>query len=505
MPQVVSDSSVQTGIVSNGGLDLFSYPDTPSSSILDFQTPTGSPAPAGTATATGLITPDMVLAERLKNFPDSIYDLSATSTLTHFMQALLGDSGVGQIRKRQLISQLQSAVTSTHFYDLDSFYGALFGAIRGPSGTLPVNPATGNTVSPYTDLATPDAWDEILAIDAQFRERIIALAKAITLGGTVPGLRALAEAITASRCQIFEVWRLIDGQGPQSSTTYTWATEQTTYATWAAFVPGTTWQTVVGISAAETYGGLGINSRSEVIISPAQTYPATPAGQAQQNSDMYGISSVVEVLQPANVLVSVEMGGALVNTPVTISAIWADSDNAELVSYVTPASQADPAYLDAISAYRRRGSGRHHLPGPVPAVLPEDRHPDQLRGGRHRGLRAVVAERIHQRDQRQRLRPGDLPERHHRDLHGCPGGHGPGHRRRGQAGRLGPGCAVLRPARADEDGGLSRGHHIQPVPGAGPAGQHRHPGGLACLRGRGPGREGGDHLPGRPLQPQVLV
>lgn len=363
MPQVVSDPSVNTGIVNNGGLDLFSYPNTPSASILDFQTPTGSPAPAGTATATGLITPDMVLAQRLKNFPDSIYNLSPTSVLTHFMQALLGDSGVGQIRKRQLITQLQSAVTSTHFYDLDTFYGALFGAIRGPSGTLPVNPSTGNTVSPYTDLATPDAWDEILAIDAQFRERVIALAKAITLGGTVPGLRALAEAITASRCQIFEVWRLIDGQGPQSSTTFTWSTEQTTYPTWAAFVPGTLWQTVTGTSAQETYGGLGINARSEVIISPAQTYPSTPAGQQQQNSDMYGIASVVEVLKPANVLVSVEMGGALVNTPVVISAIWADSENAELVAYVTPANPADPAYAKATSAYQAGG-------GPVGSTFP---------------------------------------------------------------------------------------------------------------------------------------
>jgi hypothetical protein len=356
MPQVVSDPSVNTGIVSNGGLDLFSYPDTPSASILDFQTPAGSPAPAGTATATGLITPDMVLSQRLRNFPDSVYDLSPTSVLTHFMQALLGDSGVGQIRKRQLIAQLQSAVTSTHFYDLDSFYGALFGATRGPSGTLPVNPSTGNPVSPYTDLATPDAWDEVLAIDARFRERIIALARAITLGGTVPGLRAMAEAVTGGKCQIFEVWRLIDGQGPQSSTTYTWATEQTTYPTWAAFVPGTTWQTVAGTTAQETYGGLGINSRAEVIVSSQQNYGPDPAGQAQQNSDQYGVASVTEVLKPANVVMSVELGGVIVNAPVVISAIWADSENAELVSYVTPASPADPAYAAAASAYQAGGA-----------------------------------------------------------------------------------------------------------------------------------------------------
>lgn len=356
MPQVISDPSVQTGIVSNGGLDLFSYPDTPSASILDFQTPAGSPAPSGTTTETGLITPDLVLAQRLKNFPDSVYDLAPTSVLTHFMQAMLGDSGVGQIRKRQLIAMLQSAMTSTHFYDLDSFYGALFGAIRGPSGTLPDNPATSQPVSPYTDLATPDAWDEVLAIDARFRERVIALARAITLGGTIPGLRALAEAITASKCQIYEVWRLIDNQGPQSVTTFTWATEQVTYPAWSSFTPTTTWQTVVGTDALVSYGGLGINSRAEVVITPVQTYPGTPEGLRQQESDAYGISSVVEVLKPANVVVSVELNGMLVNTPVTISAIWADSENAELVAYVTPANASDPAYAKATSAYQPGGA-----------------------------------------------------------------------------------------------------------------------------------------------------
>jgi hypothetical protein len=358
MPQVVSDptTAAASGIVSNGGTDLFSYPDTQSSSIIDLQIPAGSPAPAGTSTSTGLLTPDLVLAQRLKNFPSTVYDLSSTSVLTHFMQALVGDSGVGQIRKRQQLAMLQSAVTSTHFYDLDSFYGALFGAIRGPSGTLPTNPATGNPVSPYTDLATPDAWDEVLAIDAQFRERIIQLARAITLGGTVPGLRALAEAITGSKCQVFEVWRLIDNQGAQSSTYYTWAQEAVTYPSWSSFVSGTTWQTVTGQAAPQIFGGLGINSRAEIVITPTQTYSSDQAGQQQQASDAYGIASVVEVLHPANTVVSVEMNGVLVNEPVIISAIWADSNNAELIGYVTPAEPTDPAYAQAVTAYQPGGA-----------------------------------------------------------------------------------------------------------------------------------------------------
>lgn len=351
MPQVVTDPSVNTGIVSNGGLDLFSYPDTPSASVLDFQLPTGQPQPAGTATATGMVTPDLLIQQRLRNFPGNIYDLSSTSVLVHFMSAMLGDAGVGQVRKRQLLAQLQNAVTSTHFYDLDTFYGALFGAIRGPSGTLPDNPATGVTVSPYTDLATPDAWDEVLAIDALFRERIIQLARAISLGGTIPGLRAMGEAIIGGKCNIYEVWKLIDTEGAQSSTTHTWTSVQTTYTTWSAFVSGTTWLTVAGAAATLIYGGMGINARNEVIIQPEKNYGSDQASIAQQQSDAYGIASVTEVLKPANTLLSVSSNGAEVLIPVAPASIWADSDNKELVHHVTPASPTDPAYAATRNAY----------------------------------------------------------------------------------------------------------------------------------------------------------
>src|SRR6185312_1442383 len=211
-------------------------------------------------------------------------------------------------------------------------------AIRGPSGTLPDNPATGVTVSPYTDLASADAWDDVLSIDALFRERIIQLARAISLGGTLPGLRAMGEAIVGSKCNIFEVWRLIDTEGAQSSTTHTWTSVQTTYTTWNAFVPGTTWLTVAGAAATTIYGGMGINARNEVIIQPKKNYGTDLASIAQQQSDVFGIASVTEVLKPANTLLSVSSNGVEVLIPVTVSSIWSDSENKEIVHHVTPAS-----------------------------------------------------------------------------------------------------------------------------------------------------------------------
>jgi hypothetical protein len=210
MPQVLTDPTINTGVINNGGTDLFSYPNVNPGSVLGLQTPPTQPLPPGTDTATNLLSPDLQVSQQLRNFPGNVYDLAPTSLLVHFMTALLGNAGAGQLRKRQMVARLQQAVTSSQFYDLDSFYGALFGAQRGPSGALPVNPNTGLPVSPYTDLASADGWDEVKALDATFRERVIQLARAITLGATVPGMQALAEAVTGAPCTVWEVWRLLD-------------------------------------------------------------------------------------------------------------------------------------------------------------------------------------------------------------------------------------------------------------------------------------------------------
>ena len=364
MPQVVSDPSLNPGIILNGGTSLFAFPDTPAASILSFQAVPTQPLPDGVTTATGLLVPDLQLSQRLRNFPPEIYDLAPSSVLSHFMQALLGDAGAGQLRKRQTVARLQSAVTSTSFYDLDSFYGALFGAIRGPSGSLPINPGTGVTFTPYSDLASQDGWDEIEAIDAKFRERIVALARAITLGGTVPGMQALGEAIAGVPCDVWEVWRLIDTQGAEGSGNI-WTTVEADWADWDSFPAGFMWQQLEGFI---DFGGLGINARSEVIIQPRKSYPSTPAGLTEQASDLYGISRVCEVLQPAEALLTVNIKGIDPQIPVPIPAIWSDSEYWDIVQYVTPADIDDPAYAPGVSSYQKGGQ-------PTGATFPQPSPP----------------------------------------------------------------------------------------------------------------------------------
>jgi hypothetical protein len=356
MPQVLSDPSLNPGVITNGGTDLFAFPNVQQPSVLGLQVPPTQPLPPGGSTATNLLSPDLQIAAQLRNFPPNVYDLSPTSLLVHFMQAALGAGGSGQLRMRQLVARLQQAVTSTRFYDLDSFYGALFGAQRGPSGTLPANPATGLPFNPYTDLASPDAWDQIEAIDAQYRERIIQLARAITLGGTVPGMQALAEAVSGVPCLIYETWRLLDNAEGPAPGFQTWEEVETTYPTWSAIPAAQTWQSVEGVV---TYAGLlGSGVPTEIVIQPKKNYTSSVADQIQQGADMFGILSVVEVLKPATTLVSVDTTGPGIVLPVQIAAAWADSEYQEIVHLVTPVNSSAPAYAAITGSYQGVNAGQ---------------------------------------------------------------------------------------------------------------------------------------------------
>lgn len=350
MPQVLADPGQTSGIILNGGTDLFSFPATQAVPILSLQTDPTAPLPPGTSTAVNLLTPPLPVADQLKNFPPMVYDLAPSSLLVHFMQALLGAAGTGQLRQRQMVSRLQQAITSTRFYDLDSFYGALFGATRGPSGSLPVNPATGLPVNPYAELASPDGWDEIEAIDAVFRERVIALARAITLGATAPGMQALAEAITGVPCQVYEMWRLVTNPLAPAPGYSTWDQVMSEFVTWSQIPAGQTWQDMEGIV---TYSGLlGNGAMNEVVIRPRRTYSTSSADQAQMGSDMHGILSVAEVLKPASSIISVDMSGPGIVTRVPVSAAWSGSEYWELTQLVTP-DPSDPAYAAALAAYQK--------------------------------------------------------------------------------------------------------------------------------------------------------
>lgn len=322
---------------------IFDWPDTPTTSILDLQTVPTQPLPADLSTATGLLSPDVPTRSRLAHFPDEEYDLSDSSHLTRFLKAMLGDSGAGQLRKRQLVARLQTLLNSTHFYDLDAFYGALFGANRGVTGALPINP--------YTDVATADGWDEISTIDAAFREKLLALARAITLGGTPLGLQAMAEALTGVDCDIYEVWALLDAQGA-SGVANAWDSVEATYPTWDA-IEG---QSYNDISGTQTFGNMSEDNRSEVVVRPKKVYDPTPEGQRERADDIRGILRVLEVLKPAHALLSVDSDGVGVHAEATPSSITADSEYWEISSRVVPKPEVAKFYKVVDITYDARSN-----------------------------------------------------------------------------------------------------------------------------------------------------
>lgn len=301
---------------------IFDHTDVPSVGILPLQTSTSSPSPSGTLTTTGPILPDTSLAYRLRHLPAELYDLRPTSHLVRFVKALLGDSGVGQLRKRYMQSQFQATLQGSHFYDLDKFYGALFGAQRRPGEVLSVNP--------MTEVAPPDVWDDVMAADARYRERIIALARGISMGATVPGLRALAEAVTGVPCDIYETWALIDSTGTSPGENRTWDDMELVYPTWDA-VEGVTWQSAEG---AVHYGRSGADTRSEVIVRPRRSYSSSPRARVE---DEMAITRVLSVLKPASTLLTVNSDGVAMQEAVPIASVAADSEYWEVVAKIRPA------------------------------------------------------------------------------------------------------------------------------------------------------------------------
>lgn len=177
-------------------------PDPTPQELIEIQVVPSAIQPEVSATGTDLILPPSRAADRLRHFPDNIYDTSPESHLSKFMKVLLGDSGVGRLRKLLSVHRLRSTLQGSHFYDLDRFYGPLFGLRRTPQERISLDPNKG--------VATREEWDDIYARDASFRSRIEQFARAIPFGPTPVGMELIAEAVLACDCEILEEYLRAD-------------------------------------------------------------------------------------------------------------------------------------------------------------------------------------------------------------------------------------------------------------------------------------------------------
>src|SRR4051794_17404766 len=130
-------------------------PDTP---LIARQVIPGTPTSGKISEGTNLLSPMPRVADILNQFPPEVYTTDETSHLARLLNVLLGDAGMGGLKKQYLIARLQTTIQGSHFFDLDRFYGALFGVRRRPEEVL--------AIDPYTDIATPDQWTQIDAQDA---------------------------------------------------------------------------------------------------------------------------------------------------------------------------------------------------------------------------------------------------------------------------------------------------------------------------------------------------
>lgn len=265
------------------------------------------PRPEGMRTATNLLLPPRRTTDRFSHFPEEVYDLSAESHLARFLKVLIGDSGAGQLRKRLLMARLQQTVQGIHFYDLDRFYGNLFGVRRSLDETL--------SLDPYTQTATSDEWSVQHAKDASYRSRVSQFARSIQFGATPTGMELVSEALLSIDCDVYESYI-------QSDSSYqTYAEIEAQYATYGA-MEGVGYGTLEG----DGLGRLSGNDRRLFTIRPKR--PIT-------QSEAYELGRVITRLKPADARFAIDVTGANVFIQSPIRGLRADSDLWEVVAKVS--------------------------------------------------------------------------------------------------------------------------------------------------------------------------
>lgn len=143
-------------------------------------------------------TPDQRFFEKVKNFPKNLYKVDDRNTfLFKFLYSIL-EGGVGQLKGMQdLAGQSQSSLANTEGADLDEFF-QIFGIKRDPKSIY--------NGSLYSEVSV-DSLEEFKASDAKFRTAIAKVLQALQKGGTVEGLRLMAEAASSYHVQVIEPWR----------------------------------------------------------------------------------------------------------------------------------------------------------------------------------------------------------------------------------------------------------------------------------------------------------
>ena len=288
--------------------------------LLQLQLPSTAVEVDGLETGTNLLLAPEIMSQRMAHFSEDVFDLSPESHLVRFVKVLLGDAGAGQLRKQYLMSRLQQTLHGSHFYDIDRFYGALFGVRRRSGEVLGLDP--------YSETADSEQWADEHAKDNSYRSRVMQFARAIGHGATPTGMELVAEAILNVDCDVYETW-------VSSDAVYrTYAELEAAYPTYAT-MEGVSYGTLEGFGLARIAG----NERREFVVRPKRRITL---------EESYDLIRVLNRLKPADARVIVDYLGVQIHKPADIRGVYADSEYWEVVPHVVPAPRIETIYQIAI-------------------------------------------------------------------------------------------------------------------------------------------------------------
>lgn len=272
---------------------------------------------------------------RLLHFDDYAYTGTSDTLLYKYMDALAGTTGAGALVNEIFLARMAGAMQTIYFNELDFIFGKISFLARSPAESYTFNPSV--------DVLTSDQWDEVRIKDAWYRARIIYYFKACSLGGTPDGIRQCVQAAVAADCDIFEVWRYRDNFGLTSD-----LGRSPTPLMYAAVNMATGYRSLFSSQAAANTFIAGESNpsrwtvhkqqeRNEVVIKPHKA--------SLQPQEMRLLRDMLEKMCPLDAVITVNLSGLAVITPVLVGAAAADSTYYEVQKMVT----ATPA-LDQLPA-----------------------------------------------------------------------------------------------------------------------------------------------------------
>jgi len=293
------------------------------SDLIRYQTGNqASPTPVGFTEVTNPLHPAQRIASRLAHFPEN-YNLNAESHLSKLLKVLLGDSGVGSLHKRMMLTRLQSHLGSTHLFDLDAFYGSIFGAYRRSDEDI--------LVDPMLEAQSPAQWDQTVIRDASYRSRVEQFAKAVNLGATKDGIEVAAEALLGVDVEVRESWIIDD------LITNRWSSldginysvlSENTYRQHESSAP------LYSLSAIRTTGP--IKNRHQIRIFPKRKLSL---------EERWDTARVLDRIKPAGSVVEIDDSGFDAYSDVRIASVVSDSEHWKIRTLISN------SLIDGINLY----------------------------------------------------------------------------------------------------------------------------------------------------------